>query len=480
MSSIFSYKLGFTIMFSMFSTHVIAERPIEDCYKPKVTLLYDYVGCAREGLSIVEKDNKWGFVDKQGKEVIPLIYDAVIDFKQGYASVKPAGENTYIDIDKTGKKVTIPPYYDDSYEKADRHLAGISDNEPFDDLSNDYPSDKENVKILCYPNYNKCHAMNRRGKILVSLQAGYEEIDDFSNDGLARVRKNNKWGFVSKLGEEVIPVKYDRANAFSEGLTMVGQKNTYYIIDENGEIITTLTFDLDEFGYFNNGKITVEKDKKVGVIDKYGKIIIPIEYNNIFELSDNSYRVEKDNKAGIINQNGKTIIPIEYDEIDDFSQNLTIVTKDGKKGIINKQGKIIIPIKLNYDYMFFFSEDLIKIQKDNKRGIINKQGKIIIPIEYDEIDSFSKNLTIVTKDEKKGFINTQGKIILPIKYQEISMLSENLAKIQKDGKWGFINEQGKIVIPIEFDQAENFIRGTTEVEKAGQVFEIDKHGKRIH
>lgn len=444
MSRIFSYKLGFTIMFSMFSTHVIAERPIEDCYKPKVTLLYDYVGCAREGLSIVEKDNKWGFVDKQGKEVIPLIYDAVIDFKQGYASVKPAGEKIYIDIDKTGKKVTIPPYYDDSYEKADRRLAGISDNEPFDDLSNDYPSDKENVKILCYPNYNKCHAMNRRGKILVSLQAGYEEIDDFSNDGLARVRKNNKWGFVSKLGEEVIPVKYDRANAFSEGLTMVGQKNTYYIIDENGEIITTLTFDLDEFGYFNNGKITVEKDKKVGVIDKYGKIIIPIEYNNIFELSDNSYRVEKDNKAGIINQNGKTIIPIEYDEIDDFSQNLTIVTKDGKK------------------------------------GIINKQGKIIIPIEYDEIDSFSKNLTIVTKDEKKGLINTQGKIILPIEYQEISMLEENLAKIQKNGKWGFINEQGKIVIPIEFDQAENFIRGTAEVEKAGQVFEIDKYGKQIH
>lgn len=444
MSRIFSYKLGFTIMFSMFSTHVIAERPIEDCYKPKVTLLYDYVGCAREGLSIVEKDNKWGFVDKQGKEVIPLIYDAVIDFKQGYASVKPAGEKIYIDIDKTGKKVTIPPYYDDSYEKADRRLAGISDNEPFDDLSNDYPSDKENVKILCYPNYNKCHAMNRRGKILVSLQAGYEEIDDFSNDGLARVRKNNKWGFVSKLGEEVIPVKYDRANAFSEGLTMVGQKNTYYIIDENGEIITTLTFDLDEFGYFNNGKITVEKDKKVGVIDKYGKIIIPIEYNNIFELSDNSYRVEKDNKAGIINQNGKTIIPIEYDEIDDFSQNLTIVTKDGKK------------------------------------GIINKQGEIIIPIEYDEIDSFSQNLAIITKDEKKGLINTQGKIILPIEYQEISMLEENLAKIQKNGKWGFINEQGKIVIPTKFDQAENFIRGTAEVEKAGQVFEIDKHGKQIH
>lgn len=444
MSRIFSYKLGCAIMFSMFSTQVIAERPIEDCYKPKVTLLYDYVGCAREGLSIVEKDNKWGFVDKQGKEVIPLIYDAVIDFKQGYASVKPAGENTYIDIDKTGKKVTIPPYYDDSYEKADRRLAGISDNEPFDDLSNDYPSDKENVKILCYPNYNKCHAMNRRGKILVSLQAGYEEIDDFSNDGLARVRKNNKWGFVSKLGEEVIPVKYDRANAFSEGLTMVGQKNTYYIIDENGEIITTLTFDLDEFGYFNNGKITVEKDKKVGVIDKYGKIIIPIEYNNIFELSDNSYRVEKDNKAGIINQNGKTIISIEYDEIDDFSQNLTIVTKDGKK------------------------------------GIINKQGEIIIPIEYDEIDSFSKNLTIVTKDEKKGLINTQGKIILPIEYQEISMLEEDLAKIQKNGKWGFINKQGKIVIPIEFDQAENFIRGTAEVEKAGQVFEIDKYGKQIH
>lgn len=41
-----------------------------------------------EGLAAVELDGEWGFIDKTGKEVIPLIYDDVEVFREGLAVVK--------------------------------------------------------------------------------------------------------------------------------------------------------------------------------------------------------------------------------------------------------------------------------------------------------------------------------------------------------------------------------------------------------
>ncbi|MEY3443860.1 MAG: hypothetical protein RLZZ519_2141, partial [Bacteroidota bacterium] len=37
-------------------------------------LKYDDVGAFREGLAYVRKDNRYGYIDKTGKEVIPLQY----------------------------------------------------------------------------------------------------------------------------------------------------------------------------------------------------------------------------------------------------------------------------------------------------------------------------------------------------------------------------------------------------------------------
>jgi hypothetical protein len=44
-----------------------------------------------------------GFIDKTGKIVIPLIYDNTFEFKEGYG---PVGiKNKYGYIDKTGKQI---------------------------------------------------------------------------------------------------------------------------------------------------------------------------------------------------------------------------------------------------------------------------------------------------------------------------------------------------------------------------------------
>ncbi len=60
--------------------------------------------------------------------------------------------------------------------------------------------------------------------------------------------KNNKWGFVDKVGNIVVSPKYDEVGSFSEGLALVGQNNKWGFIDKTGKVVIPLKYeDADNF-----------------------------------------------------------------------------------------------------------------------------------------------------------------------------------------------------------------------------------------
>ena len=84
------------------------------------TKKYAWKGEYYEGLAMVRLDKKYGFIDKTGKEVIPIKYDYAYSFSEGLALVKL--NNKYGFIDKTGKEV-IPIKYDNAYSFSKISLA---------------------------------------------------------------------------------------------------------------------------------------------------------------------------------------------------------------------------------------------------------------------------------------------------------------------------------------------------------------------
>jgi hypothetical protein len=81
---------------------------IDKTGKVVIPLIYDYISPFSEGLAYVEKDGKCGYIDKTGKVIIPLIYEIAQSFSEGLAAVEKDGKWGY--IDKTGK-VAIPFEY---------------------------------------------------------------------------------------------------------------------------------------------------------------------------------------------------------------------------------------------------------------------------------------------------------------------------------------------------------------------------------
>ena len=87
------------------------------------------------------------------------------------------------------------------------------------------------------------------------------ENADFNEDvGLARVEKNDKYGFIDKTGKVVIPLEYDDAWNFKEGLAQYD---------------------------FKEGLAKVKKDDKWGRIDTTGKVVVPLKYDDFdFDKED--------------------------------------------------------------------------------------------------------------------------------------------------------------------------------------------------
>jgi hypothetical protein len=53
------------------------------------------------------------------------------------------------------------------------------------------------------------------------------------------VKLNDKWGFIDKTGNEIVPPKYDKAGVFIEGLAWVelNGKDFYIKVFPDGKII---------------------------------------------------------------------------------------------------------------------------------------------------------------------------------------------------------------------------------------------------
>src|SRR5689334_2182984 len=86
-------------------------------FAQKGQLPYESVGSFKEDMAIVTKNGKYGFINRDYKEVIPPVYVTAYDFSEGAAAVEVydsvaavEGNSIWIFIDKSGKQV-VPGNY---------------------------------------------------------------------------------------------------------------------------------------------------------------------------------------------------------------------------------------------------------------------------------------------------------------------------------------------------------------------------------
>ena len=339
---------------------------------------YDWIYSEEEGMFVVGIGDKYSLLNGKGEKITDIKYREVGKFKGGRARVGKYenGEMKYGYIDRNGKEI-VPIKYDDG--------ADFSEG------------------LACVEVGGKIGFIDKRGKEVIKIKYKYwhcyNEVADYTpisnfRCGLACVIIGNKWGYINKKGKVVIPAKYDKAYRFSENRAFVCIGDKYGYIDKKGNIIGSLKYDYTVFDLdFREGCAKVYKarqtsfDGEFGIINKNGKEIVTIgKYDELGYFSEGRALVKKGEKYGYVNNKGKLVIPLKYDAASDFRENLALVQIGNKMGYINKNGKIVIPLK--YDYASDFRDNLAWVRLGNKMGYINKKGKLKISAKFDETDDF--------------------------------------------------------------------------------------------
>ena len=322
----------------------------------------------------------------------------------------------------------------------------------------------------------------------------FQEVSKFVN-GLAAVKKDDRWGCINSRGEFKIPCVYDDLALVSKGIVVM-TGNLYGLLDYNGNEILPCVYDnlpiydeclsivmLDgKYGLMNSefelvapciyddweavdydsveetfepgSNMIVVLDGKYGMISSEGEVLIECMYDNLYSYS-NLVVAQKDNLCGCLNLNGEVVIPFMYDDIDVHKDGNFVAKKDDKFGYFDRENNLIVPFM--YDYIYEAAYNFLFSRIDDKLGLMTKKGEELLPCVYDNIEIVTENLFIVADGEKSGLVDRNGTVILPCKYDSISSLwtesgiCDDYLLVFDGGKYGSVNYLGEQVVPCVYD-----------------------------
>ncbi|WP_347068607.1 WG repeat-containing protein [Flavobacterium sp. WV_118_3] len=303
------------------------------------------------------------------------------------------------------------------------------------------------------------------------------------NELLLPYRDGNLWGLCDTLG--AVKVKPFTAGMVDFVITPPDFKGKY-VIKKNGKIsiidqyrkklLAEMNLDSVRMSLFSND-IFAYKNNKMGVIRDFN-VFIPVEYDEVSSVSNESYQVRKGTKKGLINSKGKWIIPIEYSAIDwPWEQNkdenndkFYWIAKDEKsywegKGVDFTDDRVVakeLPEWYNAPVIrsIHTTESEREAKQNNYKRIENTYGEIV---------SVSGNMIIIKMKEGYGVYAMDKDKIIFKSDDKIEMVRSNQGYatflMKKNGKMGLIDETGKVLLAYEYDAIKERWDGICILEK---------------
>lgn len=162
------------------------------------------------------------------------------------------------------------------------------------------------------------------------LVEDFDSVGAFS-DGLAHVTKDGKCGYVDETGAVVIPLTWDTAWDFHDGVAVVMREVSYappyeeyyvldyYLIDTTGAVTAHLGLDYGNVSDFHGGVAQVwdPGTDTVWYIDTKGEVVPPPEDTSVFDLpgyNEGNFTAERQGgKWGLVDRKGNVVVPFQYD-----------------------------------------------------------------------------------------------------------------------------------------------------------------------
>ncbi len=298
------------------------------------------------------------------------------------------------------------------------------------------------------------------------LKAEFESNIKLSDNGkLIIANKNGKYGLLNLEGKPLTDFIFDQITSnFNADIIGFGLNNRYGYLSNIGEVLIKPIFQF--IRPFYDGYAIVKTGGKFGVIDKKGVFVVEPLYDDIsYKYSFYQY---------------SRIIP---------TSKIYYIKLGNKTGLLDKKFNLIA--ECIYDEIGSFNEGYAFIAIDNKFGFIDSDGKIIIPLMYENANYFSQGLAPVIKNGKWGFINSKNEVVIEFKFTgNVRPFSDGLAVYRQrrsnsskgnfvGDKCGYINLNGDVEVEPIYKEAYDFNNGVAVIEDNESIYLIKKNMKKF-
>ena len=447
----------------------------------------------------VKKDGKWGVINDRAEVVIPMQYDK--------AAITLAPDNL-----QTRELSAASPSRWNLIEVQQGKKRGFYSREGQVIVPVSYTSRsawmEDTVVVQTASNRNALYDIN--GTELAPAEYSYISP---ASDGMAAMKKDGKYGFLSISGNTILP-QYEEVQSFADGLAPVKEHGKWGVIDKAGRTVVPSIY--QETGpAYAEGLLAVKKDNRWGFIDKSGKEIIAPSYKKVQLAFQNGMAAVQDNQNlwGFVDSKGVQVIAPQYKAVyTPFSEGLAGVSTVDGKGYIHPDGRLAF--MADYAQLFPFHDGIAEyrtgkitpsgyyaspsvsigigigighghhrhhpydpfdwwpgigigwpyypwgiyepqLSVEMHRGYIDNTGRVIVSAANDHVFPMTETGSLVLNDNRFGYVNRKGEIIAHLVYRELipDQTAGLLLAKNEDKKWGALSlTDGTEIIPFQYNE----------------------------
>ena len=337
----------------------------------------------------VKKDGKYGLINFEGKEILPIEYTEISPLKGLERSLLIQKEDQIGLYNHISEQIVIEPKFAEIKALGETYDYGyiVKDHEgKFGVISPDKKVILENkYEDIKQVSGNDMYVVteNKKLKLINSkeeeiLTTGFEDIVDINGEDII-IQSQNKYGVMNTSGEKTVDTIYDSLQPVYSEYYIASKDSKYGIIDKNGEVKKDFEyFSLlyrDDSGWIEGEKDAVETEiidrnletRIKGIVTEvskekgYARIRVDDEYryyNFKFEekeskdvlLGNTLFLVKQDGKYGFQNKDGEFIVDCIYDDATEQNAfGYAAIKKDGVWGAIKADGTVILEPSVNLD-----------------------------------------------------------------------------------------------------------------------------------
>lgn len=253
-------------------------------------------------------------------------------------------------------------------------------------------------------------------------------------------KKEGKWGYMNRDGEEIIEPKYTAASFFSSGLASVCYKGKFGYIDslENWIITPSLKTTFD----FHGALAPSFKDGKYGFIGKNGQMAMAHRYDSI-HFKHWVYVASEGSKKSYISTDG-TLLGILDSSISSYIYGGAWVIDSGESYTLIRKKQLNKPIRMEGKWAHWKHEDKILSINNKSAGVLNmRTGTWMLRPYYDNI-SHAMNDLVEIDEMEWGVEPSYYRRPLPAIYYMWHYLSDQEMRLHRSNSlWYIAKKNGK-------------------------------------